>query len=96
VVTLPGGDNRVAVRIYDLQSVVEPRRVLVVLDLERAPTDGPFVVTFYSLIESVAAPPGGRSRVSGMASGLLAVWDGETFQERSCEAADHTWELRPR
>jgi hypothetical protein len=96
VVTLPGGDDRVAVRIYDLLSPVEPRRVLVVLDLERAPTDGRSVVTFYSLIESVAVPPGGRSRVAGTASGLLEVWDGETFQGRSCEAADHAWELSPR
>ena len=85
-----------AVRIYDLQSPLEPRRVLVVLDLEMAPTDSLVRVTFYSLIGSVVVPPDGRPRVSGLATGLLEVWDAETFQERNCDAADHAWELSPR
>jgi hypothetical protein len=84
----------VTVRLYDLVSRVHPRRVLVVLDLERAPADDHLVVTFYSLIESVAVPPG--SRISGLAAGVVEVWDAQTFQQRSCGAADHAWELAPR
>jgi hypothetical protein len=96
VVTLPGGDPRMTVRLYDLMSSVNPRRVLVVLDLERAPVADNLFVTFYSLIESVAVPPGVRSPVSGLATGEIAVWDSQTFQPRSCGAADHAWELAPR
>jgi hypothetical protein len=96
VITLPGGDPRVTVRLYDLMSRVSPRRVLVVLDLERAPADDHLVVSLYSLIESVAVPPGMRSRISGLATGVVEVLDAQTFQERSCGAADHAWELAPR
>jgi hypothetical protein len=96
VITLPGGDPRVTVRVYDLMSRLSPRRVLVVLDLERAPADDHLFVTLYSLIESVAVPPGMPSRISGLATGVVEVWDGQTFQERSCGAADHAWELAPR
>jgi hypothetical protein len=96
VVTLPGGDPRMTVRLYDLMSRLDPRRVLVVLDLERAPADESQFVTLYSLIESVAVPPGLRSRISGLATGVVEVFDGRTFQVRSCGAADHAWELAPR
>ena len=96
MVTLPGGDPRMTVRLYDLLSSVDPRRALVVLDLERAPADANQFVTFYSLIESVAVLPGLRSRISGLAEGVVEVWDGQTFQPRSCAAADHAWELAPR
>jgi len=96
VVTLPGGDPRMTVRLYDLMSRLDPRRVLVVLDLERAPADESEFVTLYSLIESVAVPPGLRSRISGLATGVVEVFDGQTFQVRSCGAADHAWELAPR
>ncbi|HWW92802.1 MAG TPA: hypothetical protein VN375_05515 [Vicinamibacteria bacterium] len=84
------------VRLYDLMSRLDPRRVLVVLDLERAPADESEFVTLYSLIESVAVPPGLRSRISGLATGVVEVFDGQTFQVRSCGAADHAWELAPR
>jgi hypothetical protein len=96
LLTLPGGDGRVTVKLSDLMSVLEPRTIHVVLDLERAPTDRGAYVTFSSIIDAAVVPPGNPSRVSGSASGVVAVWDPQTLHESGCSAVDHAWELRPR